>query len=123
MKKIALQLYSLREFLTADPIGTLKKVHDMGYDGVEWPGVGEKAPEDLEKITSNAGLEFFSVHITADDILTVTWRYCGSTQRLDVNFYPLAGYQKNGEREVLCFFKPVMPFNGMPLRLRQRVYM
>ena len=70
MKKIALQLYSLREFLTADPIGTLKKVHDMGYDGVEWPGVGEKAPEDLEKITSNAGLEFFSVHITADDILT-----------------------------------------------------
>jgi len=40
MKKypVALQLYSVRDFCEQDFEGTIKKVKDMGYDGVEFAG-------------------------------------------------------------------------------------
>ena len=45
----ALQLYSVRGDMENDFYGTLKKVKDMGYDGVEFAGLfGEKA-EDVKE--------------------------------------------------------------------------
>ena len=45
-KPIALQLYSVRFDMAEDFYGTLKKVADMGYDGVEFAGFyGDKAED------------------------------------------------------------------------------
>ena len=68
--KLALQIYTLRQYLGADDIqDTLKTVKKMGYDGIEWPGLMGYTPAQLAKITRDAGLEFFSVHINIQDVM------------------------------------------------------
>ena len=36
MFPVAIQVYSVRDDAAADMMGTLKKIADMGYDGVEF---------------------------------------------------------------------------------------
>lgn len=68
--KLALQIYTLRQYLGADDIReTLRKTKEMGYEGVEWPGLMGYSPAGLAKITRDAGLEMFSVHINMDDVI------------------------------------------------------
>ena len=59
---IALQLYSVRDFIETDFFGTLKKVKEMGYDGVELSGLQNRDPEDVKKMISEAGLACISSH-------------------------------------------------------------
>ncbi len=67
--KLALQIYTLRSHLGENELGdTLARVRDMGYDGVEWFGLMGYTPAALAKLTEDAGLEFFSVHINLDDL-------------------------------------------------------
>ncbi len=68
--KLALQIYSLRQYLGETEIrDTLAKVKAMGYDAIEWPGLMGYTPAELAKITEDAGLTFFSVHININDLL------------------------------------------------------
>lgn len=65
MKKpfpIALQVYSVREQARKDLAGTLKKIADMGYRGVEFAGLYEQAPSDVRKMVDDAGLQAVSMH-------------------------------------------------------------
>ena len=39
MFPVAIQVYSVRDDAAADMMGTLKKIADMGYDGVEFGGL------------------------------------------------------------------------------------
>lgn len=66
--KTALQVYGLREFLGSDMENVLKRVKEMGYDGVEWPFFAGHTPEEAVSLTKAAGLEVFSVHVNYDDI-------------------------------------------------------
>ena len=43
--KIGLQLYSVREDISADMDGTLKQIADMGYDCVEFAGYFDHSAE------------------------------------------------------------------------------
>ena len=43
---IALQVFSVRDDLQADFEGTLRKVKEMGYDGVEFAGLYGKSPKN-----------------------------------------------------------------------------
>ena len=67
--KLAIQIYTLRKNLTPEEMpATLAKVKEMGYDGVEWHNLMGKTPAELKKLTNDAGLEFFSLHINKDII-------------------------------------------------------
>lgn len=70
MKKlpVALQLYSVRDELSADFEGTLKKVKEMGYDGVEFAGLCEKSFDEVKAICDNIGLACISVHISLEEL-------------------------------------------------------
>ena len=46
---IALQLYTVREDMKNDFEGTLKKVKEMGYDGVEFAGLFGNTPEQVRQ--------------------------------------------------------------------------
>ena len=65
MKKfpIALQLYSVRDALAGDFEGTLRRVAEMGYEGVEFAGLYGKSPEEILKITTELGLKVISAHV------------------------------------------------------------
>ena len=104
--KLALQIYTLRQYLGADNIAdTLKKTKEMGYDGIEWPGLMGYTPAELAKITRDAGLEFFSVHINIDDVIACDTAVMDGLAAEGVKWLPigwlpderLAGGEKFGE--------------------------
>ena len=65
---IALQLYSIRRDCERDLPGTLKKVADMGYEGVEFAGFyGYSAPE-LRRILDDVGLPCVGSHTRFADL-------------------------------------------------------
>lgn len=70
MKKVmtALQLYSVRDAMKEDFEGTLKKVKDMGYQGVEFAGVFEHSVEEVKKICSELNLVPISAHVPLPDL-------------------------------------------------------
>ena len=62
MKKIGLQLYSIKHMLFADLEGTLKKVREMGYDAVEFFGGFSFPAERIVKALKEADLEICGWH-------------------------------------------------------------
>ncbi|MGB1288379.1 MAG: sugar phosphate isomerase/epimerase family protein [Aggregatilineales bacterium] len=69
---IALQLYTVRDALAADLEGTLKRVADIGFVGVEpWNGID---PQQTKSLLDKLGLQVFSLHAppavgdAADDV-------------------------------------------------------
>lgn len=62
MKPIALQLYSVRDYCEKDFAGTIKKVADMGYKGVEPAGFFDLSPAEFKKIVNDCGMEVSSSH-------------------------------------------------------------
>lgn len=59
----ALQLYSVRGDMEKDFEGTLRKVKDMGYDGVELVGLYGRPPAEVRKAVTDAGLVPLSAHV------------------------------------------------------------
>lgn len=63
---IGLQLYTLRELLAQDFIGTLEKVAELGYDGVEFAGYGNLEASELKKVLDDLGLVAAGAHVPLD---------------------------------------------------------
>jgi len=66
---VAVQLYSVRDDLSADMRATLKKVKEIGYDGVEFAGLCGNAPEDVKKMCEEIGLVPVSAHVPYVDMV------------------------------------------------------
>lgn len=60
--KVGLQLYSVRDDMAADMLGTLKKVKEMGYDYVEFAGYFDHSAQEVKAMLDEVGLECVSVH-------------------------------------------------------------
>ena len=64
---VGLQLYTIRDVMTADALGTLKKVSDIGYKYLELAGYSEGkfygySPAEFKKIVSDLGMVALSSH-------------------------------------------------------------
>ena len=59
---IALQLYTLRDLLAQDYEGTLRKVADLGYLGVETANMFGESPASAAKLFGELGLTVTSAH-------------------------------------------------------------
>jgi sugar phosphate isomerase/epimerase len=66
---IALQLYSVRTDMEADFEGTLKKVKEFGYDGVEFAGLHGKTAAEVKKMCDEIGLVPISAHVPYSELL------------------------------------------------------
>jgi sugar phosphate isomerase/epimerase len=67
---VAIQLYSLRNEMTKDFIGTLKKVKEMGYAGVEFAGLHGKDASEVSQALKEIGLIPVSAHVSLEEILS-----------------------------------------------------
>lgn len=67
--QVALQLFSVREDLEKDFEGTLRQVHEMGYDGVEFAGLFGHSAQEIRTLTARYGLSPISAHVPIDEIL------------------------------------------------------
>jgi sugar phosphate isomerase/epimerase len=63
---IAIQLYSLRDVVPGDVPGTLRKVADMGYDGVECAGYYDLDAVTFRKMLDDCGLRCAGSHVGLD---------------------------------------------------------
>ncbi len=80
-KEIYLQLYSVRDDIKADYKGTIAKVAEMGYTGVETAGYGNGqfyglSPADFKKSIEEVGMEVLSSHTArplADSVAATNW--------------------------------------------------
>lgn len=68
MMKIGLQVYSIRDDAANDFAAAMKKVKDMGYDGVELAGTYGLSAAEIKKVLADVGLEVISAHIPLDDM-------------------------------------------------------
>ncbi len=69
MLPIGLQLYSVRNEMEKDFEGTLKKVAEMGYEGVEFAGLFDKKPCEIKELLAKYSLEAVSAHVPLADML------------------------------------------------------
>lgn len=65
---VAVQVYSVRDDAKADLRGTLEKIKEMGYDGVEFAGLYDYAPADIKKMLEEIGLVAISAHVPFKDL-------------------------------------------------------
>ena len=67
-KKVGLQLYSVRDDMNKDAVGTLKKVADMGYYSLETASYGDgkiygMLPDEFTKRVKDLGMRLNSCHL------------------------------------------------------------
>lgn len=67
--KLGLQLYSVREDLEKDFLGTLKKVKAMGYEGGELAGLYGKSGKEVREMFKEADLIPISAHVAYQDLM------------------------------------------------------
>jgi sugar phosphate isomerase/epimerase len=68
---VGLQLYTVRDAMTADPTGSLKKISDMGYKNVELANYADGkfygyTPVEFKKIVSDLGIDIISSHTSVE---------------------------------------------------------
>ncbi|MGN1317283.1 MAG: sugar phosphate isomerase/epimerase family protein [Acutalibacteraceae bacterium] len=66
---IAVQLYSVRDEMEQDFRGTVKKIKDMGYEGVEFAGLFGKSGTEVKAICDEIGITPVSAHVPYYDML------------------------------------------------------
>ncbi len=69
MTKISLQLWSIQEECAKDFLGTLTKVKEFGYDGVEFAGYYETEAAELKAHLDKIGLAVSGSHVPADKLV------------------------------------------------------
>lgn len=67
--KVALQLYSVRDDMAADFEGTLKKVKELGYEGVEFAGLFGKSAAEVKALCAKYDLIPISAHVPFVDMM------------------------------------------------------
>ena len=68
-KPVAVQVYSVREDASRDLRGTLKKIKEMGYAGVEFAGLYGYEPEEIKAMCEEIGLVPISAHVPYVDMV------------------------------------------------------
>ena len=66
---VGLQLYTVRDDMVKDFKGTLQKVKELGYDGVEFAGLFDNTPEQVKAMCTEIGLNPISAHVPLADML------------------------------------------------------
>ncbi|RCX23101.1 sugar phosphate isomerase/epimerase [Fontibacillus phaseoli] len=62
MVQVGLQLYTVRDAMERDFEGTLRKVAELRYQGVEFAGFFGRTPEQIKEILSETGLTALGAH-------------------------------------------------------------
>src|SRR5437764_8441546 len=78
--QVALQLYTVRDETKRDFVGTLRRVAEIGYPGVEFAGYGNLTSQEMSALLAETGLRAVSTHIGLDALqdehLDASIRYC-----------------------------------------------
>lgn len=68
LAKIGVQLYTVRNEMSKDFDGSLKKIAEIGYKQVEFAGYYNRTPQQVKTLLNQLGLESPSVHVPLADL-------------------------------------------------------
>ncbi len=83
---VAVQVYSVRDSAEANLADTLRKIKDMGYDGVEFAGLYGYSPEYIKGLMDGIGLIPVSAHIPLDDMIADADKTFAAYQTIGVKY-------------------------------------
>ena len=83
---VAVQVYSVRDSAEANLADTLRKIKEMGYDGVEFAGLYGYAPEYIKGLIDALELIPVSAHIPLDEMLADPHKTFAAYQTIGVKF-------------------------------------
>ena len=83
---IALQLYSVRAEAEKDFVGTMLKIKEMGYDGVELAGLYGHSPEDIRDALRACGLPPVSAHVPYPELAADIEKTVGEYKTIGCEF-------------------------------------
>lgn len=66
---VGVQLFSVRKEMMENLYGTLKKVKEIGYDGVEFAGLFGHTGAEIREMCEDLGLDPISAHVPYQDML------------------------------------------------------
>ena len=66
---VAVQLYSVRNEMERDFYGTIAKMKEFGYDGVEFAGLFGREPRRIKEFCKETGIVPISAHVPYYDML------------------------------------------------------
>ena len=66
---VAVQLYSVRDEMEKDFYATIKKMKELGYDGVEFAGLFGQKPAEIKAFCKEIGIVPISAHVPYYDML------------------------------------------------------
>ncbi len=89
MKRIGLQLYTLRHAFAVDPIGTLERIRQVGYDSIEVAAPPETDFAPLAARMREIGLESPSMHVGLAEMTAQPGRVLDAAQVLGCRFIVL----------------------------------
>src|SRR2546421_5177560 len=78
--QVALELYTVRDETAHDFAGTLRRVAEIGYAGVEFAGYGNLTAAEMVALLAETGLRPVSTHLRLEALqssqLDASIRYC-----------------------------------------------
>lgn len=107
MKK-AIQLYSVYKACEQDLEQTLRKVHEMGYQGVEFAGFYGNSPYDIAKWLKRYYLETASMHYSADDLCDHADEYIELGEILGCNQMIICWHEMETRQDVEILAKRIL---------------
>ncbi|MFD2924687.1 sugar phosphate isomerase/epimerase family protein [Halobacillus naozhouensis] len=96
---VAVQMYTLRKEAERDFADTLKKVAELGFDGVELAGYGGLSAGELRHLLDQLGLKAASSHIPLEEIKQNLSQVIKDQKTLGSNFVVCPYFQPKNEAD------------------------
>ena len=116
MLPIALQVYSVRDDAEKDFKGTMQKIKEMGYEGVELAGLYGYTAEEVKSILDEVGLQVVSAHVPVQELLEDDVLDAYATMGLSYIAIPWMSVEANEQNVAEC----VEVIKGIAKRCKER---
>ena len=94
MKPISVQLYSVRQLAAEDFFGTLKKVADIGYKGVELASLHDHKASEVKKVISDLATTGVYYWTRGSDFVKYAQDMIAADRRVNGEFYVAPVYNE-----------------------------
>ena len=122
---VAIQLFSVKEQINADPKNVLREIREMGYDGIELcAGTPDMDADELCALCKELGLTIISAHVGAGEIAHETETTLELYKKLGASYVTIPAlwgdYAMDGEKhgEMIALLKEKSPLykeNGIQI--------
>lgn len=113
---VGVQLYTVRNEMKENFYGTLKKVKEIGYDGVEFAGLFGHTGAEVKKMCEDLGLNPISAHVPYQDMLADPEGVLGEYKTIGCKYVVMPYLQKeefDDEENVKTIIKNIEMLGGV----------